>query len=599
MATLTRQQYLSPSWKLSLQTQPSSLSQWSGQTITANLRFQLTALHPSDQGDRPTLAGDQHLLQYLCQTLEEYVQGYLKPDRLSLEAPLRILTAQDLAPSPADPYPPLTPQTPAWDGDTAAAFARKDQGDEPRGEYEQSQRDPSDRHGDESPLSHKNFADRHLANHHLPHSQIVDRELADRELADSDLADHDMVDREMVDRNLATIDPRDPFAPEEESPFQVEPLGSLHHSLRQGSTTLDLSTVELFDLLEVLDQCQGDLAILPDWERLRDRSTGASLGRSLALVGATMAVSVGVTVGVMSWMQGQGDRVAATSEATAPPATTLLPDASAPSALGMPPLAGEFALPPVPLGPDGTPLSNGGLATGGRGVLPGSLSGNLPGSLPGTLPGSLPGTGAESLGGSRVPGLTPVPSTLGTLPPPPPPGWSPLPPPPGFSGSIPGTIAPGAVRVPIQSEVATANGAIEQPSANRLGEAESTAAARAIAPPPMAPTADAAASDPGLAAPDPAITSSQVSQVQSHFQGTWGPQPNLTAPVSYSLTLGPDGTVQGITPQGTMAETFLDRTGTPLLGESLVSPASDGYGRSIGVTLYPDGGVEAYSNGTF
>jgi hypothetical protein len=91
----------------------------------------------------------------------------------------------------------------------------------------------------------------------------------------------------------------------------------------------------------------------------------------------------------------------------------------------------------------------------------------------------------------------------------------------------------------------------------------------------------------------------QVREAQEHFQSKWQGNQDLEADLEetlqYRLLLNPDGTVKYIRPLDNTSGRYIDRTGMPLMGESLVSPLPSGQQMRIRVVLKPDGEVKVFS----
>jgi hypothetical protein len=64
--------------------------------------------------------------------------------------------------------------------------------------------------------------------------------------------------------------------------------------------------------------------------------------------------------------------------------------------------------------------------------------------------------------------------------------------------------------------------------------------------------------------------------------------------LEYSLVLDVDGTIQRIEPLGQAARTYIDETGMPLIGESFVSPNTNGQTPRIRVVFAPSGKVQTF-----
>lgn len=87
----------------------------------------------------------------------------------------------------------------------------------------------------------------------------------------------------------------------------------------------------------------------------------------------------------------------------------------------------------------------------------------------------------------------------------------------------------------------------------------------------------------------------QVREAQEYFQSQWQGNSDLEERLQYSVLLNPDGTVKYIRPMNDISGRYIDRTGMPLMGESLVSPLPSGEKIRIRVVLEPDGEVKAFS----
>lgn len=87
----------------------------------------------------------------------------------------------------------------------------------------------------------------------------------------------------------------------------------------------------------------------------------------------------------------------------------------------------------------------------------------------------------------------------------------------------------------------------------------------------------------------------QVREAQEYFQSQWQGNPDLEETLQYSLLLDPDGTVKYMRPLSNISGQYIDRTGMPLMGESLVSPLPSGQQMRIRVVLQPSGEVKVFS----
>jgi Domain of unknown function (DUF4335) len=89
-------------------------------------------------------------------------------------------------------------------------------------------------------------------------------------------------------------------------------------------------------------------------------------------------------------------------------------------------------------------------------------------------------------------------------------------------------------------------------------------------------------------------TVTQVEQVQQYFQGRWQPPTELKEALQYNLSISNSGSLQNITPVGKTAATYLDRTNMPLLNESFVSPSNTTDSIRVRLVLNPDGTVQTF-----
>ena len=91
------------------------------------------------------------------------------------------------------------------------------------------------------------------------------------------------------------------------------------------------------------------------------------------------------------------------------------------------------------------------------------------------------------------------------------------------------------------------------------------------------------------------ITTSQLQEVNQYFQEKWQPPAELSQSLQYRLILNTDGTIARVVPIGKISETYLERTNIPLKGESFISPLIENQSRIIRLLLTPDGEAIAFS----
>ncbi|MGK7902887.1 MAG: DUF4335 domain-containing protein [Hormoscilla sp.] len=86
----------------------------------------------------------------------------------------------------------------------------------------------------------------------------------------------------------------------------------------------------------------------------------------------------------------------------------------------------------------------------------------------------------------------------------------------------------------------------------------------------------------------------QVAEVKAYFQKRWDPPETLDISIEYRLAIARDGTVKQVTPLSVAAENYLDRTKMPLWGEEFVSPIEGELQPTIRVVLNPNGTVQTF-----
>jgi hypothetical protein len=89
----------------------------------------------------------------------------------------------------------------------------------------------------------------------------------------------------------------------------------------------------------------------------------------------------------------------------------------------------------------------------------------------------------------------------------------------------------------------------------------------------------------------------QIAEVRDYFSRTWEPPTELTQTLEYRLVLNTDGTIQRIIPLGEASERFVDRTSMPLMGDPFVTPLQDIPQLQVRLVLSPDGRVQTFPDG--
>ncbi len=348
----------------------------------------------------------------------------------------------------------------------------------------------------------------------------------------------------------------------------LQPHGLLAHDLTLGALatttsgpTIALSTLQLFDLANALDEYATDLITLPDLAP----ASGIKTAPTWTKVAASAVVAIGVAASAAKLF----DQSPKTANAPSGPsssdqriASQLPPNVVAPNSppalsnqpLGMPPLMRS----PMPAGkspalPSLSVPKSGAITSAGQ---------------PGTVP---------PLSSAAVPGNPTV-----TIP----------------KASI--TIADGG------SPAAAANGrSASAPPAAKLNPDELAAASEAAlsgnaapAAAPARPSQDSAADSGQSSARNRATESSlaaipQLGELKQYFQKRWKPITGVTDPLQYQLELGANGSIQRTTPLGKAAQDHVEQS-TISLNEVIVSPLTQGKAAMIRLVLRPDGTVETF-----
>jgi hypothetical protein len=340
-------------------------------------------------------------------------------------------------------------------------------------------------------------------------------------------------------------------------------LGTLAHQNSQQTTepVVHLTTLQLFDLANALDEYQTEALTLPPLSR----PAWLTSPTGWAKIAAVMVLALGATGAVTKFVL---DIASPVSQVTADnseldlstaqrsainPSPRLLPSPSNPSSgVKLNPL-----FPPTP--------------------PTGALNPEL---VPPPTAAGLPPAGVTQ---APVPVATPeTPIAQGPANPVPDPNQVVvLPSDPGNSAGSPFVTAP--------SELSDAT------ISPRVSESATAPGARAT---------DSTQNGTGETAPQVAVnrstafdSSPQIAEVRNYFTQNWQPPTELAQTLEYRLVLSQDGTIQRIIPLGEAAERFVDRTSMPLMGDPFVSPLQDTERLQVRLVLSPDGRVQTFADG--
>lgn len=538
-ATTLLRRYTPPTCTLELYAQQSPLSRWTSRPVVRDLRFRLHLDDPRlPDEQRTTLQGDRQQLEALHAVVETYVQAQLTETEWDLGTlTTTVLKGLSLSPDSEETQPAEAKPTES----IATAPHSTDDASPPA-------------------IAPASPASASLAD--VP-------ELTD--VQDLRVAAPAMVSPPAL--SLARV-PRSPagIPPAHQDALQIEPEGGLYHRLHLGplatagvGDTVQLSTLQLFDLATALDTYSEELMALPE-----------TLGRAWfkpsiawARTAAIAIVAIGVATSIVRLVE--QPQIAMQTEAPTGSEGASSYDQRRES----------VAVAPLP-----TPSFRG---------LPGGLAPEaVPGAPPMGIPTPPPGSLAE---------LPPYAAAQPALPPPNAPGFSTVP----IPAAPPPDIAmapPPPPPLPAPSEMGTITIPAE-PSGTPLPEIP--ASLRNAAPPPTAARSGVSADEaPAIASQESQIAARaeaapstafdvipQVAEVRSYFQGQWQVPEGLSQTLEYSLVLNANGSIQRIFPLGQAAGNYIDRTGMPLIGEPFVSP-TDGKQPRIRLVLKPDGKVQTF-----
>ncbi|MGQ9869444.1 DUF4335 domain-containing protein [Leptodesmis sp.] len=346
-----------------------------------------------------------------------------------------------------------------------------------------------------------------------------------------------------------------------ETGIDLHSKGLLSHELVLGSLateesgpTLNLSTLQLFDLANALDEYATDILDLPTLQS----SEKFGFPRNWAQIAAVALLAVGLSTSAIKLLDGsskQSNQVPVSSEGASSAdqrIATQLPPAVVDQAA--PPVLSAERLPPPP--PAGSLVPN----------QPGAPTVTTPkGAAPSPSPGQLPG-------GTIASNPVPVPSRPTII-----------------SQSVEPITGAAAGKPQSSQSTAIAPAPSMADSASRNTSESSVQQARrgALLKEPSDNTQPGTAFD----------TIPQVAEARDYFKQHWKPVEGLTQTLEYSLLINANGTIESITPLKQASGDYIDRTGMPLIGDPFVSPIKDGRNAKIRLVLEPDGQVQTFLEG--
>jgi Domain of unknown function (DUF4335) len=388
--------------------------------------------------------------------------------------------------------------------------------------------------------------------------------------------DRQSLDRQSPDRLTATLAPQSTtvsVAPESGIALAnavgiaLQPKGLLSHDLSLGSlqtetsgATVSLSTLQLFDLANALDEYSVDVLALPALPRPNWLVTSPAWAK----IAAVSLLVVGVSASIVKVLDAPYSPTTASSPSSSqgasstdqriatqlpPPPTTASPTPLATSKPLMTP-----ASPPIGTT---TPIS-------GLPENPGMPIMTVPQNSPvnpdavATQPENtvvIPDTprGGETV---RKPEPSPPPAAIAQAP-------------------------PSPERVDTLGNVnrsAPASGSVQGDAARASGAASTARAA-----------------NPSVAkeSPDDSAFNDipQVAEAKRYFSSRWTPPKDFNQTLEYVVSVDAKGVVQSVSPLNGAATTYLSQAGMPQVGETLVSPLQGRSKASFRLVLNPDGSV--------
>jgi hypothetical protein len=351
----------------------------------------------------------------------------------------------------------------------------------------------------------------------------------------------------------------------------LHPKGFLNHELNLGSLadsdstqTVTLTTLQLFDLANALDNYAAEVTVLPDLAR----SQWIKATPTWIQVAAAALLTVGLTTSlakVLDQPQPATLTTASTTKqnptSTDQRAATQLP----PSALQrtQPPVTSTQKLPPPP--PLGSFLPD----------LPGSPPIKTSTPSPQPSPATTPAAGLPSPQAGEKPAANQPQQDVAAL------GRA------SESSSSPvDRIALSPAKAPAKVGASRPEPQAEAGSAPAPSSLAARNSAEAFRSPELTPPASS-----GSTVYQPAP---QVAEARDYFKQRWQPPQGLEQTLEYSLAIAPNGSLESIQPLGEVASQYVGRTGVPALGEPIVSVLNSDRTLKVRLVLSPDGTVQTF-----
>jgi Domain of unknown function (DUF4335) len=339
--------------------------------------------------------------------------------------------------------------------------------------------------------------------------------------------------------------------------ISLHPKGMLNHELRLGTLAtegsekcLSLSTLQLFDLANALEEYAGDGLDLPNLQP----PTWYKTPSGIAQIAAGFLVVVGLSASGLKLM---GDPRPSTV-AGVPTSSQGASSSDQRISTQISPSVAEKAATPPAISTQILPSPSAATGQSGTGK-PTAPTVIIPQPAPTPFSSGRANDSIASVPVPNPPMIIPGESTAKSSPEP--------------SAKVP--VAPITGDVP--AAIASAPADLTRSASRRETNQETVAGA-------AKDQANATAFD----------TIPQVGEVRSYFQQRWKPPEGLSQTLEYRLVLDANGSIQSVTPLKQAAGEFIDRTGMPLAGEPFVSALQTGQSAKIRLVLSPDGKVQTF-----
>lgn len=359
--------------------------------------------------------------------------------------------------------------------------------------------------------------------------------------------------------------------------IELRPRGLLSHELILGAlansvsgSVVYLSTLQLFDLANALDDYAADIVALP---QLQHRSGWMPIYPHWGQIAAAALLVIGVSASVAKLIDGSYTTISQTNAPVSSQGAsssdqkiaTQIPPAVVEKTV--PPIASTAKLPPPTIAPTTVPIT------------PGQPTINAPAQLPGNQ--GVPVSPIQS-GQPATIAINPNDGSSDNI------------------ATVPGTVVPPAPTIIEPPRVAAKPQKLPTELSGPAGTTAAGSREAGGAPNAAALRGGGAGSESAAsAAPEAANgtafdTLPQIAEARTYFQERWSPPEGLNQTLEYSLAIAADGSIQGISPLGTVAGNYLDRVGMPLVGEPFVAPLPEGRSVKIRLVLSPDGNVQTF-----